>query len=42
MSLEDRLAQFIVSGLTTGSIYALIALGFCIIHNAIGIVNLPR
>ncbi len=42
MSVEDRLAQFIVSGLTTGSIYALIALGFCIIHNAIGIVNFAQ
>ncbi len=42
MSLEDRLAQFIVSGLTTGSIYALIALGFCIIHNATGIVNFTQ
>jgi branched-chain amino acid transport system permease protein len=39
MSLGDQLAQFIVSGLTTGAIYALIALGFCIIHNATGIVN---
>ncbi len=42
MSFEDRLAQFIVSGLTTGSIYALIALGFCIIHNATGIVNFTQ
>ena len=42
MSVEDRLAQFIVSGLTTGSIYALIALGFCIIHNATGIVNFTQ
>jgi branched-chain amino acid transport system permease protein len=36
------MAQFIVSGLTTGSIYALIALGFCIIHNATGIVNFTQ
>ena len=42
MSVEDRLAQFIVSGLTTGSIYGLIALGFCIIHNATGIVNFTQ
>src|SRR3974390_1785174 len=42
MSVEDRLAQFIVSGLTTGSIYALIALGFCIINNATGIVNFTQ
>lgn len=42
MSIGDQLAQFVVSGLTTGSIYALIALGFCIIHNAIGIVNFTQ
>jgi branched-chain amino acid transport system permease protein len=39
MPVGEQLAQFVVSGLTTGSIYALIALGFCIIHNATGIVN---
>jgi branched-chain amino acid transport system permease protein len=42
MSLEAQLAQFVTSGLTTGSIYALIALGFCIIHNATGIVNFAQ
>jgi len=42
MSIGDQLAQFVVSGLTTGSIYALIALGFCIIHNATGIVNFTQ
>jgi branched-chain amino acid transport system permease protein len=42
MSTGDQLTQFIVSGLTTGSIYALIALGFCIIHNATGIVNFTQ
>jgi branched-chain amino acid transport system permease protein len=42
MPLSDQVAQFIVSGLTTGSIYALIALGFCIIHNATGIVNFTQ
>ncbi|MGB6065198.1 MAG: branched-chain amino acid ABC transporter permease [Desulfomonilaceae bacterium] len=42
MSTEHELTQFVVSGLTTGSIYALIALGFCIIHNAIGIVNFTQ
>jgi branched-chain amino acid transport system permease protein len=36
------MAQFVVAGLTTGSIYALIALGFCIIHNATGIVNFTQ
>lgn len=42
MSFEGQLTQFIISGLTTGSIYALIALGFCIIHNATGIVNFTQ
>ena len=35
-------AQFLFSGLATGSIYALIALGFCLIHNATGIVNFAQ
>jgi len=42
MATADQLVQFVVSGLTTGSIYALIALGFCIIHNATGIVNFTQ
>jgi branched-chain amino acid transport system permease protein len=42
MSFWDQFAQFVVSGLTTGSIYALIALGFCIIHNSTGIVNFTQ
>lgn len=42
MSFSDQLAQFVISGLTTGSIYALIALGFCIVHNATGIVNFAQ
>ncbi len=42
MPTGDQLAQFIISGLTTGSIYALIALGFGIVHNAMGIVNFTQ
>jgi branched-chain amino acid transport system permease protein len=38
----DQLPQFLVSGITSGSIYALIALGFGIIHNATGIVNFAQ
>jgi len=38
----EQLSQFVFSGLTTGSIYALVALGFCIIHNATGIVNFTQ
>ena len=33
------LLQFIFSGLTNGSIYALIALGFCVVNNTMGILN---
>ena len=42
MPTGDQLAQFIISGLTTGSIYARIALGFGIVHNAMGIVNFTQ
>lgn len=38
----EQLPQYVVSGLTTGAIYALVALGFCIIHNATGIVNFAQ
>ncbi|GLI32658.1 branched-chain amino acid ABC transporter permease [Desulforhabdus amnigena] len=34
--------QFFVSGVTTGSIYALIALGYCLIQNATGLVNFAQ
>jgi branched-chain amino acid transport system permease protein len=40
--LWTQLPQFLVSGVTSGSIYALIALGFGIIHNATGIVNFAQ
>ena len=36
----DNFFQFLIAGITTGSIYALIALGFSVIHNATGIVNI--
>jgi branched-chain amino acid transport system permease protein len=39
MELHDQIFQYIISGLTLGAIYALVALGFNIIHNATGIVN---
>jgi branched-chain amino acid transport system permease protein len=38
MSIQDLL-QFIFAGLTSGSIYALIAIGFCVVNNTMGIVN---
>lgn len=34
--------QFLVAGITNGSIYALIALGFCLIQNATGLVNFAQ
>ncbi len=33
------LLQFVFAGITSGAVYALIALGFCVVHNTIGIVN---
>ncbi|MDX9786664.1 MAG: branched-chain amino acid ABC transporter permease [Desulfobacterales bacterium] len=36
--MQDLL-QFLFGGVTSGAIYALIALGFCVVHNTIGIVN---
>lgn len=38
MATQDIL-QFIFAGLTSGAIYALIGLGFCVVHNTMGIVN---
>ncbi|WP_031386632.1 branched-chain amino acid ABC transporter permease [Desulfonatronum thiodismutans] len=40
--LLDQLPQFLLSGLTSGSIYALVAVGFCIIYNATGLVNFAQ
>jgi branched-chain amino acid transport system permease protein len=42
LSFEDQLVQFFVSGLTQGSIYALIALGFVTIYNVTGIINFAQ
>ena len=39
MEFHEQISQYIISGLTIGAIYALVALGFNIIHNATGIVN---
>lgn len=41
MSL-DLLLQFLVSGLTIGAIYALVALGFTIVYNVTGIINFAQ
>jgi branched-chain amino acid transport system permease protein len=42
MTFGWQLFQFLLSGLTTGSIYSLIAIGFSLIHNATGIVNFAQ
>ena len=42
MSLQDQLLQFLLSGITVGSIYALIALGFVTIYNVTGIINFAQ
>ncbi|HEX9675561.1 MAG TPA: branched-chain amino acid ABC transporter permease [Anaerolineales bacterium] len=42
MTFIDQLTQLIVSGITQGSIYALIALGFVTIYNVTGIVNFSQ
>lgn len=41
MAFSDLL-QFLFAGLTSGAIYALIALGFCVVHNTMGIVNFAQ
>ncbi|MBN1141305.1 MAG: branched-chain amino acid ABC transporter permease [Deltaproteobacteria bacterium] len=40
-TLSDLL-QFLFAGLTNGAVYALIALGFCVVHNTMGIVNFTQ
>ena len=38
----DQLPQFLLTGITLGSTYALVALGFAIIYNASDVVNLAQ
>ena len=38
----SALLQFIVTGITVGSVYALVALGFTVIYNATGIINFAQ
>lgn len=40
--MSDLILQFIITGLTTGAIYALVALGFTIIYNASDVVNFAQ
>jgi len=42
MDLQSQIVQYLATGLTVGSIYALVGLGFTIIYNATGIINLAQ
>jgi len=42
MDMSQQIAQYIITGVTIGAIYAIVALGFNIIHNATGIVNFAQ
>jgi len=42
MSLSSQLLQYIFTGIAIGSIYGMVALGFNIIYNATGIINLAQ
>jgi branched-chain amino acid transport system permease protein len=41
-NIMSDLIQFIFAGLTAGAIYALVALGFGVVHNTMGIVNFTQ
>lgn len=42
MELSDQIAQYLVSGLSTGAIYALIGIGFAIIYSGTEIINFAQ
>ncbi len=42
MELGTQLLQYLLSGLSTGAIYALIGIGYSIIYNATGIINFAQ
>lgn len=42
MSESSLFLQFLFSGLTAGAIYALVALGFCVVENSLRIVNFAQ
>ena len=42
MRFSEQLAQYLLSGLSTGAIYALIGIGFAIIYNTTGIINFAQ
>jgi branched-chain amino acid transport system permease protein len=42
MDSFDQIAQYLLSGLANGAIYALIGFGFAVIYNATGIINFAQ
>ena len=42
METASQIVQYLLSGLSTGAIYALIGLGFAVIYNATGIINFAQ
>jgi len=42
MSLFSQILQFLLTGITIGTIYGMVALGFNIIYNATGIINFAQ
>ena len=42
MSFETQLLQYIIAGLTLGSIYAIAALGFAMVYNATKVINFAQ
>ncbi len=42
MTLLEQVWQFVLSGMTTGGTYALIALGFSLVYNATGVINFAQ
>ena len=42
MLFSDQLAQYLVSGFSTGAIYALIGFGFAVIYNSTSIINFAQ
>ena len=40
ISFASQLLQYVITGITVGSIYAMVAVGFVIIYNVTEIINL--
>jgi branched-chain amino acid transport system permease protein len=42
MDLSVQILQYVISGITIGAIYAVIALGFTIIYNSTEVINFAQ